>query len=83
MRACTERAAAAAGHHDHDPHHAVDGRLRNGSTRASASSAAPIATFPTKSGTKTGYTDLPEEWIGQSFLAYGWSPQPAESIQNP
>ena len=81
VRACTER-AAAAGHSlliHTTPWMETAQRIytRFGFVRRSDRDV------PYDEWNEAGYTDLPEEWTGQAFLAYGWSPCSAESIQNP
>ena len=81
VRACTER-AAAAGHSlmiHTTPWMETAQRIytRFGFVRR------PDRDVPYEEWNENQYTDLPEEWTGQSFLAYGWSSHSAGSIQNP
>jgi ribosomal protein S18 acetylase RimI-like enzyme len=81
VRACTER-AAAAGHSimiHTTPWMQTAQRIytRFGFVRRTDRDV------PYDEWNENEYTDLPKEWIGQAFLAYGWSPPPGESIQNP
>ena len=81
VRACTER-AAAAGHSlliHTTPWMQTAQRIytRFGFVRR------PDRDVPYEEWNEHGYSDLPAEWTGQSFLAYGWSPHSAESTQNP
>ncbi len=81
VRACTDR-AAAAGHSlmiHTTPWMETAQRIytRFGFVRRSDRDV------PYDEWNETGYTDLPEAWTGQAFIAYGWSPYSAESMPNP
>jgi predicted N-acetyltransferase YhbS len=77
VRACTER-ATAAGHSiliHTTPWMETAQRIytRFGFARR------PDRDVPYDEWNENGYPDLPPEWIGKSFLAYGWSPPRNES----